>query len=101
MDMLLPFYQIDEDFIEDDLETNLMRDKHARLCNLANNLIDQLLPNAPDYALRDVCGQLVRLPIDAFEIADNSTSGYKAESRHRDSRDANSDRIIPRAISHP
>lgn len=53
--------QIEEDFVEDDLETNLQRDKHARLCNLVNQLIDQLTPTSPDYTLRDVCTQLVCL----------------------------------------
>src|ERR1700730_8849307 len=67
--------QIDEDFKEDDLETNLLRDKHARLCILTNSLIDKLLPGAPDFTLRDVCGQLVRLiPLSGLHLSDRSTS---------------------------
>ncbi|KAF8318953.1 kinase-like protein, partial [Clavulina sp. PMI_390] len=63
-----PFAEIDEDFVEDDLETNLQRDKHARLCSLTNNLIDQLLPNAADYTLRDVCSQLLNLALETPEM---------------------------------
>jgi len=67
--------QIDEDFKEDDLETNLLRDKHARLCILTNSLVDRLLPGAPDFTLRDVCGQLVRLiPLSGLHLSDRSTS---------------------------
>jgi hypothetical protein len=51
--------QIDEGFDEDDLEANLVRDKHARLCTTVNRLIDELVPNAPDFALREACDQLV------------------------------------------
>ncbi|KAF8513773.1 hypothetical protein JB92DRAFT_3083136 [Gautieria morchelliformis] len=54
-----PFAEIDEGFVEDDLEANLVRDKHARLCTTVNRLIDELVPNAPDFALRDACDQLV------------------------------------------
>lgn len=51
--------QIDEGFAEDDLETNLQRDKHARLSNLVCQLVDELTPSAPDFQLRDACDQLV------------------------------------------
>ncbi|KAL0960993.1 hypothetical protein HGRIS_005988 [Hohenbuehelia grisea] len=54
-----PFAEIDEGFAEDDLEANLQRDKHARLCNTVNQLIDQLTPSAPDFQLRDACDQLI------------------------------------------
>ena len=52
--------QIDEGFSEDDLEANLQRDKYARLCNMVNQLIDELTPSAPDFQLREACDQLVR-----------------------------------------
>ena len=51
--------QIDEGFAEEDLESNLQRDKYARLCNTVNQLIDELTPSAPDFQLRDACEQLV------------------------------------------
>ncbi|KAG2092487.1 uncharacterized protein F5147DRAFT_822346 [Suillus discolor] len=52
---------IDEGFAEDDLETNLQRDKNARLCNMVNQLIDELTPSAPDFQLRDACDQLINI----------------------------------------
>lgn len=51
--------KIDEGFSEDDLDANLQRDKHARLCTTVTQLIDELRPDAPDYQLRDGCDQLV------------------------------------------
>lgn len=56
-----PFAEIDEGFAEDDLEANLQRDKHARLCSLVNQLIDELTPSAPDFQLRDACDQLINI----------------------------------------
>jgi hypothetical protein len=41
------------------LEANLQRDKHARLCNSVNQLIDELTPAAPDFQLQEACNQLV------------------------------------------
>lgn len=52
--------QIDEGFAEEDLESNLQRDKYARLCNNVNLLIDELTPSTPDFQLREACDQLVR-----------------------------------------
>ena len=54
--------KIDEGFSEDDLEANLQRDKHARLTNAVNQLVDELSPSAPDFQLRDACDQLVSMP---------------------------------------
>ena len=49
----------DEGFVEDDLEANLVRDKYARLSTSMNKIIEDLAPNAPDFALREACDQLV------------------------------------------
>lgn len=51
--------QIDEGFADNDLETNLVRDKLARLASTVNGLIEQLVPSSPDYALREACDGLV------------------------------------------
>ncbi|KAF8631040.1 hypothetical protein AX15_002648 [Amanita polypyramis BW_CC] len=59
-----PFAEIDEGFSEDDLESNLQRDKNARLCNLVNQLTDELTPSAPDFQLRDACDQLLNILTD-------------------------------------
>ncbi|KAG8817392.1 hypothetical protein FRC17_011250 [Serendipita sp. 399] len=56
-----PFAEIDEEFPEDDFETNLQRDKHARLCAEVNQLIDDLSPNSPDPTLRRACDQIVNI----------------------------------------
>lgn len=53
------FSKIDEGFAEDDLETNLQRDKHARLCAAMNQFIDDLVPNAPESTLKKACDQIV------------------------------------------
>jgi hypothetical protein len=53
------FSQIDEGFSEDDLDTNLQRDKHARLCNTVNQLVDELAPSAPEFQLQNACNQMV------------------------------------------
>lgn len=53
--------KIEEEFAEEDLDANLQRDKHARLCAAVNQLIEELVPNAPDYALRETCDELVRI----------------------------------------
>ena len=55
-----PFAEIDEGFAEEDLESNLVRDKYARLCTTVNGLVDDLKPDAPDFSLRETCDQLVR-----------------------------------------
>ncbi|KII90830.1 hypothetical protein PLICRDRAFT_107006 [Plicaturopsis crispa FD-325 SS-3] len=63
-----PFAEIDEGFAEDDLDANLQRDKNARLCNMVNQLIDELTPSAPDFQLRDACDQLLNIMSDAPEM---------------------------------
>ncbi|KAF8505364.1 hypothetical protein BU17DRAFT_101047 [Hysterangium stoloniferum] len=71
-----PFAEIDEGFDEDDLEANVIRDKHARLCASVNHLIDELVPNAPDYALRDACDELLATMVDAPEMKMQMVSSH-------------------------
>lgn len=59
--MNIDLQQIDDHLAEDDLETNLQRDKYARLCSTVNGLIDELTPAAPDFQLREACDTLVSL----------------------------------------
>ncbi|KAG6335620.1 hypothetical protein ID866_3477 [Astraeus odoratus] len=63
-----PFAEIDEGFAEDDLEANLQRDKHARLCSMVNQAIDQLTPSAPDFQLREACDELISIMGEAPEM---------------------------------
>ncbi|KAG2053806.1 hypothetical protein BDR06DRAFT_972092 [Suillus hirtellus] len=44
---------------EDDLETNLQSDKNAWPCNVVNQLVDELIPSAPNFQLRDACDRLL------------------------------------------
>ncbi|KAG9000575.1 hypothetical protein FRB90_011783 [Tulasnella sp. 427] len=63
-----PFAEIDEGFVDNDLETNLVRDKLARLCSTVNNLIEQLTPSSPDYVMRDACDGMIAILEDAPEM---------------------------------
>ncbi|KDR82414.1 hypothetical protein GALMADRAFT_220413 [Galerina marginata CBS 339.88] len=63
-----PFAEIDEGFSEEDLESNLQRDKYARLCNTVNQLIDELTPSAPDFQLREACDQLLSIMTETPEM---------------------------------
>ncbi|KAG8995688.1 hypothetical protein FRB94_008863 [Tulasnella sp. JGI-2019a] len=63
-----PFAEIDEGFADNDLETNLVRDKFARLCSTVNTFIEGLEPTAPDYALREACDGLLAILEDAPEM---------------------------------
>ncbi|KAJ7846577.1 hypothetical protein B0H14DRAFT_3454270 [Mycena olivaceomarginata] len=56
--------QIDEGFIEDDLEANLQRDKYTRLCNMVNGFIDKRTPSALDFQLCDACDRLLGIMAD-------------------------------------
>ncbi|EKM49713.1 uncharacterized protein PHACADRAFT_214230 [Phanerochaete carnosa HHB-10118-sp] len=71
-----PFADIDEGFAEEDLESNLQRDKYARLCNSVNLLIDELTPSAPDFQLREACDQLLAIIVDAPEMQSQLVSAH-------------------------
>ncbi|KIP02523.1 hypothetical protein PHLGIDRAFT_130695 [Phlebiopsis gigantea 11061_1 CR5-6] len=71
-----PFADIDEGFAEEDLESNLQRDKHARLCNTVNLLIDELTPSAPDFQLREACDHLLTIIIDTPEMQSQLVSAH-------------------------
>lgn len=90
--MMMPFkkrlsaqrtFQIDEGFAEEDLESNLQRDKYARLCNQVNQLIDELTPSAPDFQLRDACDQLVSCLLFHCTCLSDLTSGSSTSSWKR------------------
>ncbi|KAG8846902.1 hypothetical protein FRB96_001747 [Tulasnella sp. 330] len=71
-----PFAEIDEGFADNDLETNLVRDKLARLCSTVNTLVEQLEPSAPDYALREACDGLLAILEDAPEMHHQLVSSH-------------------------
>ncbi|KDN41719.1 hypothetical protein RSAG8_07250, partial [Rhizoctonia solani AG-8 WAC10335] len=71
-----PFAEIDEGFDEHDLETNLNRDRHARLTASVNALIDKLEPNAPDYQQREACDELLNIMVEAPEMQAQLVSAH-------------------------
>ncbi|KAJ1303227.1 hypothetical protein OPQ81_011425 [Rhizoctonia solani] len=71
-----PFAEIDEGFDEHDLETNLNRDRHARLTASVNALIDKLEPNAPDYQQREACDELLTIMVEAPEMQAQLVSAH-------------------------
>lgn len=70
------FNQIDEGFDENDLETNLSRDRHARLTASVNALIDKLEPMTPEYAQRDACDELLAIMAEAPEMQAQLVSAH-------------------------
>ena len=68
------FLKINEGFTEEDLESNLQRDKYARLSNMVTQLIDELTPSAPDFQLREACDQLVSLQLEIYSALMNHSS---------------------------
>lgn len=54
-----PFAQLEEGFDEMDLETNVARDRHARLCKLVEDMVSSLKTSQTDDFLADLSEQLV------------------------------------------
>jgi hypothetical protein len=65
-----PFAQLEEGFDEMDLETNVARDRHARLCKLVEDLVGALKTSQPDDVLADLSEQLV----SAFSVTSQSSA---------------------------
>lgn len=56
-----PFAQLEESFDAMDLETNVARDKHARMCTLVEGLISSLKTTQPEEFLTDIVDQLMQV----------------------------------------
>lgn len=56
-----PFAEIDDDFSlgEDDLESQILRDKRATLCSSITRIIDLLEPSTASDQLKEACDELV------------------------------------------
>ncbi|SPO40049.1 related to MAPKK kinase [Pseudozyma flocculosa] len=64
-----PFAEIDEDLdAEADMEANVARDKHARMCTYVSDLVDSLSPDAPDRELLRACEQIDEVLTDMPEM---------------------------------
>ncbi|WRT67650.1 uncharacterized protein IL334_004622 [Kwoniella shivajii] len=56
-----PFAEIEDDFVTEDLEAILLRDKRATLCSNVNKLVAGLTPNTPHMVLKQGCDELLSL----------------------------------------
>lgn len=54
-----PFASLEQGFDEMDLQANIARDKHARLCTLVEGLVSCLKTTQDEDTLQDLSGQLV------------------------------------------
>jgi hypothetical protein len=55
-----PFASLEQGFDEMDLQANIARDKHARLCTLVESLVSSLKVREEEDVLADLSEQLVR-----------------------------------------
>ena len=55
-----PFASLEQQFDEMDLQANIARDKHARLCTLVEGLVSSLKTTQAEDTLSDLSEQLVR-----------------------------------------
>lgn len=58
-----PFAQLEQGFDEMDLQANIARDKHARLCTLVEGLVSSLKVTEEHDTLADLSEQLVRFKV--------------------------------------
>nr|XP_019045791.1 STE/STE11/CDC15 protein kinase [Kwoniella bestiolae CBS 10118]OCF24721.1 STE/STE11/CDC15 protein kinase [Kwoniella bestiolae CBS 10118] len=56
-----PFAEIEDDFVTEDLEAILLRDKRATLHANVNKLVEDLTPSTPHGVLKDGCDELLSL----------------------------------------
>lgn len=63
-----PFAQLEEGFDEMDLEMNVARDKHARLCTLVEGLVGSLKLSQPEDYLADIVEQLMQVLFESPDI---------------------------------
>ncbi|KAL1639820.1 Protein kinase of the Mitotic Exit Network [Diplodia intermedia] len=62
-----PFAQLEEGFDEMDQETNVARDRHARLCSLVENRVSSLKSSQPDDVLDEVSDELLSILLESPE----------------------------------
>lgn len=71
-----PFAEIDEEFAIDDYDTNLQRDKHARLCSQVNQFIEDLSPDSAEPTLRRACDQIIEILDETPEMQNQLMSSH-------------------------
>lgn len=63
-----PFAFLEEELDQVDLESNVARDKHARLCTLVEGLISDLKLGQPDDVLAEIVDQLLQILEDSPDV---------------------------------
>lgn len=63
-----PFAQLETSFDELDLETNIARDKHARLCTLVEGLVGSLKVTQGEDILADITDQLMQVLYESPDV---------------------------------
>ena len=64
-----PFAQLEEEFDEMDLEANVARDRHARLCTFVEGLVGNLQATSPnDDEMDDITSQLIQVLSESPEL---------------------------------
>jgi hypothetical protein len=63
-----PFAALEEELDEVDLEENVARDKHARLCTMVEGLVADLKLGQPDDVLIEILDQLLDILTDSPEL---------------------------------
>ncbi|GAM89705.1 hypothetical protein ANO11243_077440 [Dothideomycetidae sp. 11243] len=63
-----PFAQLEETFDELDLESNIARDKHARLCTLVEGLVGSLKVTQGEDFLADITDQLMQVLYESPDV---------------------------------
>lgn len=63
-----PFAALEEELDEVDLESNVARDKHARLCTLVEALVSDLKIGQPEDVLADVVEQLLHILSESPDV---------------------------------
>lgn len=63
-----PFAQLEEGFDAMDLETNVARDKHARLCTLVEGLVGSLKLTQPEDILAEIVEQLMQTLFESPDV---------------------------------
>lgn len=63
-----PFAQLEEGFDEMDLETNVARDRHARLCKLVEDLVGALKVSQHPDLLAEISEQLMQVLVESPEL---------------------------------
>ncbi|KAI5360248.1 putative serine/threonine-protein kinase, active [Septoria linicola] len=71
-----PFKALEEELDAVDLESNVARDKHARLCAVAESLVSDLKVNQPEDVLAEIVDQLVMIVAESPDVKNVIVSSH-------------------------